>query len=106
VEATGGLELNWVHTPERSEQNVDLSVYQLNPNVLRTFVEQQLHVSKTDTSSTRPNANYLRGGLADDHTPHDPRDTQYHIIVWAVVFAEANVVAWAIKQAHLLDIYV
>jgi predicted NBD/HSP70 family sugar kinase len=34
VEATGGLELNWLHTLKRLEQSVNLSVYQLNPYVL------------------------------------------------------------------------
>jgi len=70
VEATGGLELNWLHTLKRLEQSVNLSVYQLNPYVLRKFVEHQLHVSKTDAGSAQSIADYLRRGLVEDHTPY------------------------------------
>lgn len=70
MEATGGLELNWLHALKTLEQSVNLSVYQLNPYVLRKFVEQRLHVNKTDVSSARSIADYLRRGLAEDHTPY------------------------------------
>ena len=70
MEATGGLELNWLSTLKTLEQDADLRVYQLNPYVLRKFVEQRLHVSKTDASSARSIADYLRRGLAEDHTPY------------------------------------
>lgn len=70
MEATGGLELNWLHTLKTLEQDANLTVYQLNPYVLRKFVEQRLHVNKTDVSSARSIADYLRRGLAEDHTPY------------------------------------
>jgi len=70
MEATGGLELNWLHALKTLEQDADLTVYQLNPYVLRKFVEQRLHVNKTDASSARSIADYLRRGLAEDHTPY------------------------------------
>jgi transposase len=70
LEATGGLELNWLSTLKALEQSDDLTVYQLNPYVLRKFVEQRLHVSKTDASSARSIADYLRRGLAEDLTPY------------------------------------
>jgi transposase len=70
LEATGGLELNWLSALKALEQSDDLTVYQLNPYVLRKFVEQRLHVSKTDASSARSIADYLRRGLAEDHAPY------------------------------------
>ena len=70
MEATGGLELNWLSTLKTLEQDANLTVYQLNPYVLRKLVEQRLHVSKTDASSARSIADYLRRGLAEDHTPY------------------------------------
>ena len=71
MEATGGLELNWLHTLKMLEQSADLTVYQLNPYVLRKFASgQRLHVSKTDAGSARSITDYLRRGLVEGHTPY------------------------------------
>lgn len=70
MEAPGGLELNWLSSLKTLEQSENLTVYQLNPYVLRKFVEQRLHVSKTDASSARSIADYLRRGLIEEHTPY------------------------------------
>jgi transposase len=77
LEATGGLELNWLHLFRELDETgeVDLNVYRFNPLVIRRFTEQQLHSNKTDEISARALADYLRLGLAEKkvaYTGEDP----------------------------------
>lgn len=67
LEATGGMELNWLGLFRRLDQNgeADLEVYRFNPLVIRRFAEQQLHRNKTDEISARVLADYLHLGLAE-----------------------------------------
>ena len=79
LEATGGMELNWLALFRRLDQNgeVDLEVYRFNPLVIRRFAEQQLHRNKTDEISARVLADYLRLGLAEKkaaYTDEGPDD--------------------------------
>lgn len=69
MEATGGLEANWLQLFEDLSDELELTVYQLNPLVLRKFAEQQLHGGKTDQISARRMAAFLRGGLIEEHHP-------------------------------------
>ena len=45
MEATGGMEANWLQLFEDLSEELDLTVYRLNALVLRKFAEQQLHGS-------------------------------------------------------------
>jgi len=66
MEATGGMEANWMQLFESLGEEFDLTVYRLNPFVLRKFAEQQLHAGKTDQISAKRVANYLRSGPPED----------------------------------------
>lgn len=70
VEATGGLEINWLSTLKQLEASLSLETYQLNPYVVRKFVDQRLHVNKTDQSSAFSLADYLRRGNGEAHVPY------------------------------------
>ena len=79
LEATGGMERNWLRLfrelDESGEANVD--VYRFNPLVIRRFAEQRLHRNKTDEISARVLADYLRLGLAETkaaYTDEGPSD--------------------------------
>ena len=79
LEATGGMELNWLELFRRLDQNgeADLEVYRFNPLVIRRFTEQRLHTNKTDEISARVLADYLRLGLAEKkaaYTDEGPDD--------------------------------
>jgi len=79
LEATGGLELNWLHLFRKLDEagKADLNVYRFNPLVIRRFTEQQLHANKTDEISARVLADYLRLGLAEKkavYTDEGPKD--------------------------------
>lgn len=73
VEATGGLELNWVSMLQNLAADLPITIYQINPYVLRKFVEQQLHVGKTDRSSAKSTAEFLRFGKGDGLVPVNDR---------------------------------
>lgn len=72
LEATGGLELNWLHLFRDLDETgeAELTVYRLNPLIIRRFTEQQLHACKTDEISARVLADYLRLGLAEEHAAY------------------------------------
>jgi transposase len=79
LEATGGLERNWLHLFRELDEagEVELNVYYFNPLVIRRFTEQQLHTNKTDEISARVLADYLRLGLAEKkaaYTDEGPDD--------------------------------
>jgi len=67
LEATGGMELNWLKLFRRLDEagEVDMNVYRFNPLVIRRFTEQQLRSNKTDEISAQVLADYLRLGLAE-----------------------------------------
>ena len=48
MEATGGMEANWLQLFEDLSEELDLTVYRLNALVLRKFAEQQLRGGKTE----------------------------------------------------------
>jgi hypothetical protein len=55
LEATGGMELNWLDLFRRLDETskADLEVYRFNPLVIRRFAEQNLPRNKTDEISAR-----------------------------------------------------
>jgi len=67
LEATGGMERNWLHLFQKLDEadEADLNMYRFNPLVIRRFTEQRLHTNKTDEISARVLADYLRLGLAE-----------------------------------------
>ena len=67
LEATGGMECNWLDLFQELDESGDaeLDVYRFNPLVIRRFTEQKLHTNKTDEISARALADYLRLGLAE-----------------------------------------
>jgi hypothetical protein len=67
LEATGGMECNWLDLFQELDESGDaeLNVYRFNPLVIRRFTEQKLHTNKTDEISARTLADYLRLGLAE-----------------------------------------
>lgn len=69
MEATGGMEANWLQPFEDLSEELDLTVYRLNALVLRKFAEQQLHGGKTDRISARRIAAFLRRGSIEEHHP-------------------------------------
>jgi transposase len=67
MEATGGLERNWLHLFEQIADETELEVYCINPLILRRFAEQRLHAGKTDRISAQLIAEHLRfGGVETD----------------------------------------
>ena len=62
MEATGGMERNWLHLFGQIADETDLEVYCINPLILRRFAEQRLHAGKTDRISAQLMADYLRSG--------------------------------------------
>jgi transposase len=76
MEATGGLEANWLQLFEDLSDELELTVYRLNAFVLRKFAEQQLHGGKTDRISARQLAAFLRGGSIEEHHPHSGKEPE------------------------------
>ena len=72
LEATGGIEFNWLQLFRELDESgdVELNVYRFNPLVIRRFAEQQLHTNKTDEISARALADYLRLGFAEKKTDY------------------------------------
>lgn len=67
VEATGGLERNWIRRFKLLGEQLDLTAYQVNPYVLQQFTKAQLHANKTDPLSARALADYLHLGMGTEH---------------------------------------
>jgi transposase len=72
VEASGGLERNWLRLFRELSQQYPAKVYQLNPLAVRRYLEQDLHRTITDPASALGIARYLQGGLRGADRPHDP----------------------------------
>lgn len=70
IEASGGLERNWLRLLRALAPNAKL--HQLNPLAVRKFLEQDLHRNVTDASSARGIAEYLRRGMRPADQPYDP----------------------------------
>jgi transposase len=73
LEASGGLERNWLRCfrelvpPDRGR------VYQLNPLAVKRYLERDLHRNITDALSARGIAAYLREGLRPADRPFEPQ---------------------------------
>ena len=70
VEASGGLERNWVHTLRALDPRVTVAV--LNPLAVKRFLTQELHRSVTDPISAAGIAGYLASGRRLHQMRHDP----------------------------------
>jgi transposase len=73
VEATGGLERNWLRLFSDLTAGTTGCVYQLNPLVVRRFRQQELHKNVTDAASARDLAAYLRSGMRPQERPYEGR---------------------------------
>jgi transposase len=72
LEATGGLERNWLQTLRRLTKSHDLETFLVNPLAVKRFMEQALHTGKTDQISARAIARYMRRGLRpEDEVPFE-----------------------------------
>jgi transposase len=71
VEASGGLERNWLHLFRRLAGSED-QVFQLNPLVVKRFRERHLHQNVTDQTSAADLADYLREGRRRADRPYEP----------------------------------
>ena len=71
VEASGGLERNWLQL-FRSLAGPEDRVYQLNPLVVKRFRERHLHQNVTDQTSAADIADYLREGQRTADRPYEP----------------------------------
>jgi transposase len=74
LEASGGLERNWLAFLRSLTQDTDSRVFHLNPLAVRRFLEQRLHYSITDARSAAGIAAYLRAGERRRETPLDASD--------------------------------
>ncbi len=71
VEASGGLERNWLKL-FRSLAGSHDQVFQLNPLVVKRFRERHLHQNVTDQTSAADLADYLREGRREADRPYEP----------------------------------
>lgn len=72
LEASGGLERNWLHMLGTVTRGTSSRVYQLNPLVVKRFRERELHDNVTDARSAQAIALYLRSGRRRAEVPHEP----------------------------------
>jgi len=70
VEASGGLERNWLKFFLTFSENTLHQVYLLNPLAVKRFRAQDLHRSSTDALSAEAIAEYLRCGRRKTRSPH------------------------------------
>ena len=71
IEASGGLERNWLRLGRSLAQAED-QIFQLNPLAVKRYRERHLHPNVTDQSSARDLAAYLREGLRAAERPYAP----------------------------------
>ena len=79
LEASGGLERNWLATlvawtQEPGQQARAHAVYHLNALAVKRFRDRELHGSTTDARSARAIAEYLRTSLRPADRPYVPRE--------------------------------
>ena len=72
IEASGGLERNWLRLFRELGREYSAKVYQLNPLAVRRYLEKDLHRTITDPASALGIARYLHDGLRGADRPHDP----------------------------------
>ncbi len=72
VEATGGLERNWLALFRDLGQRHNILLYQINPLKVHKFGEQVLHRTVTDAHSSRTIAQFLRVGQ-NLGKPYEPK---------------------------------
>lgn len=93
VEATGGLERNWLHFFATGPWRKRSTVYQLNPLAVKRFRERELHGNVTDARSAQWIARYLREGLRRADRPYEPElagvQAFYRTVVHAIERATA-----------------
>lgn len=72
VEASGGLERNWLRGFREGLPTQRVRIYQLNPLAVKRFLERDLHRNITDPLSARGIAEYLREGLRSADRVFEP----------------------------------
>jgi transposase len=72
LEASGGLERNWLRFLNAFVAGSDSRVYRLNPLAVKRYRERELHQSITDPASARDLALYLRSGRRRADQPYEP----------------------------------
>lgn len=72
LEASGGLERNWLRSFRELLPTDRGRVYQLNPLAVKRYLERDLHRNVTDPLSARGIATYLREGLRPADRPFAP----------------------------------
>lgn len=72
LEASGGLERNWLRLFTQGETAARCRVYRLNPLAVKRFLGRELHRNVTDPSSAQGIARYLRSGLRPAEVPYEP----------------------------------
>src|SRR5687768_1096488 len=73
LEASGGLERNWLRLFRELLPSPKGRVYQLNPLAVKRYLQRDLHRNVTDPLSARGIAQYLREGLRPADRPHEPQ---------------------------------
>jgi len=72
LEASGGLERNWLRLFQDLGATRHVKAYLLNPLAVKRFLERDLHRCVTDALSARGIARYLRDGMRPQETPYEP----------------------------------
>jgi transposase len=72
LESSGGLERNWAHFFRNLKDTYPLTVYVLNPLVVKRYLSQDLHRNVTDASSAKGIAEYLRDEKHRCPPPYSP----------------------------------
>ena len=75
LEATGGLERNWLHTLRAFLEGTPSRVYRLHPLAVQRFRACQIHANSTDALAARDIARYLQSGLRHGDQPYEAADT-------------------------------
>jgi transposase len=72
LEASGGLERNWLRLFRDLAATRQVTSYLLNPLAVKRFLERDLHRCVTDALSARGIARYLRDGMRPQEVPYEP----------------------------------
>lgn len=75
LEATGGLERNWLHALRTFLDGTPSRVYRLHPLAVQRFRACQIHANSTDALAARDIARYLQSGLRHGDQPYEAADT-------------------------------
>lgn len=74
VESSGGLEQNWAAMFHALSNTYPLTIYRLNPLIVKRFLSCNLHRNVTDASSAHGIAEYLHTGIRMRDLPFEPCD--------------------------------